>query len=115
MLLNISRVVAQIQGSNLTQAVSLYEKELRTSAGLADDNGVTPCGQVKLYSGSQKKHFASQVEQLEGRDLAVTKMSINMGKTSNDALGRVNPVEKMLFYHKGNLQVRDAIVDPIVS
>ena len=47
------------------------------------------------------------MEQLEGRDLAVAKMSINMGKTSNDALGRVNPVEKMLFYHKGNLQVRE--------
>ena len=46
------------------------------------------------------------MEQLEGRDLAVAKMSINMGKTSNDALGRVNPVEKMLFYHKGNLQAR---------
>ena len=47
------------------------------------------------------------MEQLEGRDLAVTKISINMGKTSNDALGRVNPVEKMLFYHKGNLQARE--------
>lgn len=45
-----------------------------------------------------------QAEQLEGRDLAVTKISINMGKTSTDSLGRSNPVEKMLFYHKGNLQ-----------
>ena len=41
---------------------------------------------------------------MEGRDLAVTKISINMGKTSTDSLGRSNPVEKMLFYHKGNLQ-----------
>ena len=48
-----------------------------------------------------------QDEELEGIDLAVTKISINMGKTSNDALGRVNPVEKMLFYHKGSLQARD--------
>ena len=36
--------------------------------------------------------------------MAVTKISINMGKTSTDSLGRSNPVEKMLFYHKGNLQ-----------
>ena len=50
------------------------------------------------------------MEQLEGRDLAVAKMSINMGKTSNDALGRVNPVEKMLFYHKGNLQAREKLL-----
>ena len=42
----ISRVVAQIQGSDLTQSVSLYEKELRTRAGLTDNNGVTSCGKV---------------------------------------------------------------------
>jgi len=81
------RVVARIQGANLTQAVSFYEQELRTSSGL--ECGVTSCGQA---------------EQLEGRDLAVTKISINMGKTTNDALGRLNPVEKMLFYRKGNLE-----------
>ena len=47
----------------------------------------------------------------------MTKISINMGKTSNDALGRVNPVEKMLFYHKGNLQARKQRVlsDAVVS
>ena len=42
----ISRVVAQIQGSDLTQSVSVYEKELRTRAGLTDNNGVTSCGKV---------------------------------------------------------------------
>ena len=59
----------------------------------------------------------SQAEQLEGRDLAVTKISINMGKTSNDALGRLNPVEKMLFYHKGNLQAREitSVLEVVVS
>ena len=50
------------------------------------------------------KEVLFQAEQLEGRDLAVTKISINMGKTSTDSLGRSNPVEKMLFYRKGNLQ-----------
>ena len=57
----------------------------------------------------------SQEEQLEGKDLAVTKMSINMGKTSNDALGRLNPVERMLFYHKGNLQVGEKVFNAVVS
>ena len=62
-------------------------------------------------------HYAllSQEEQLEGKDLAVTKMSINMGKTSNDALGRLNPVERMLFYHKGNLQVGEKVFNAVVS
>ena len=47
----------------------------------------------------------------------MTKISINMGKTSNDALGRVNPVEKMLFYHKGNLKAREEkrVLDAVVS
>ena len=52
---------------------------------------------------------------MEGRDLAVTKISINMGKTSTDSLGRSNPVEKMLFYHKGNLQATKSEITLIVG
>ena len=63
----------------------------------------------------ERSALLSQEEQLEGKDLAVTKMSINMGKTSNDALGRVNPVERMLFYHKGNLQVGEKVFNAVVS
>ena len=117
-LFNIFRVVAHIQGANLTQAVSSYEKELRTSAGLDNKCGVTSCGQVEPSGNSRfTKEVLSQAEQLEGRDLAVTKISINMGKTSNDALGRLNPVEKMLFYHKGNLQAREitSVLEVVVS
>jgi len=84
------RMVAHIQGAGLTKAVSFYESELRIAAELQDEKGLRPIG--------------GEAEQLEGRDLAVTKISINMGKTSTDSLGRSNPVEKMLFYHKGNLQ-----------
>ena len=110
-------MVAHIQGANLTQAVSSYEKELRNSAGLDDKCGVTSCEQVEPNGALVRftKEVLSQAEQLEGRDLAVTKMSINMGKTSNDALGRLNPVEKMLFYHKGNLQARESCCDLVSS
>ena len=67
------------------------------------------------FAFTGRSALLSQEEQLEGKDLAVTKMSINMGKTSNDALGRVNPVERMLFYHKGNLQVGEKVFNAVVS
>jgi hypothetical protein len=41
---------------------------------------------------------------LEPGDLAVTRVSINMGRTVHDRTGRSNPVERMLFYHKGSLE-----------
>ena len=44
-LFTLFRVVAHIQGTDLTQTVTFYEKELRTSAGLANNNRVNECGQ----------------------------------------------------------------------